>query len=231
MKTRIRAVLFDVDDTLFDREGAQQGILRVILQELPDVFAGLPAEAIRRAFDESDTIALREYEAGVLAEDFRSRRGKLFLRLLDLDEKHADAVTALYVGRYPTIDAPVDGAVSVVRQLADTFPLGIVSNGFPDVQYTKLATLGIRHLFGCVVLSEELKIAKPDPRIFLHAADLLGTAAEGCLYVGDSYESDVVGAKRAGMHTCWFNPQALPAGDIKPDIQVHTLQDLLPLLV
>jgi len=231
MKIRVRAVLFDVDDTLFDRDGAQQGILRVILQELPDVFAGLPAEAIWRAFDESDSIALREYEASVPSEDFRSRRSRLFLGLLGLDEKHADAVTALYVHRYPTIDAPVASAVSVVSRLAHTFPLGIVSNALPDVQYTKLTTLGIRHLFRCVVLSGELKIAKPDPRIFLHAAGLLGTAPEDCLYVGDSYESDVVGAKHAGMHTCWFNPRALPAGDIKPDIQVHILQDLLPLLV
>jgi putative hydrolase of the HAD superfamily len=231
MQIRVRAVLFDVDDTLFDRDGAQKGILRVILQELPDVFAGLPAEAISRAFDESDSIAMREHDAGVLAEDFRGRRSKLFLHLLGLDEKHADAVTALYAHRYPTIDAPVAGAVSVVRRLADTFPLGVVSNGFPDVQYTKLATLGIRDLFGCVVLSGELKIAKPDPRIFLHATDLLDTAPEDCLYVGDSYESDVVGAKRAGMHACWFNPRALPAADIKPDIQVHTLQNLLPLLM
>ena len=231
MKIRIRAVLFDVDDTLFDRDGAQQGILRVILQELPHVFTDLPAEATLRAFNESDSIALREYEAGVLAEDFRSRRSRLFLGLLGLDEKHADAVTALYVHRYPTIDAPVAGAVSVVRRLADTFPLGVVSNALPDVQYTKLATLGIRHLFRCVVLSGELKIAKPDPRIFLHAAGLLGSAPEDCLYVGDSYENDVVGAKRAGMRTCWFNPRALPAGDITPDIQIHTLQDLPRALV
>jgi putative hydrolase of the HAD superfamily len=231
MKIRIRAVLFDVDDTLFDRDGAQEGILRIILQELPDVFADLPAEAISRAFDESDSIAMCEYDAGVLAEDFRTRRSRLFLGLLDLDERHAHAVTALYVHRYPTIDAPVAGAVSIVRQLADTYPLGVVSNGLPDVQYTKLATLGIRELFACVVLSEELKIAKPDPRIFLHAAGLLGVAPDDCLYVGDSYESDVVGAKRAGMHTCWFNPRALPAADIKPDIQIRTLQDLLPLLV
>ncbi len=231
MKIRVRAVLFDVDDTLFDREGAQQGILNLILQELPDVFAGLPVESISRAFDESDSIALREYDAGVLAEDFRTRRSRLFLGLLGLDEKHAHTVTALYVRQYPTIDAPVAGAVSVVRRLADAFPLGVVSNALPDVQYTKLATLGVRHLFRCIVLSGELKIAKPDPRIFLRAADLLGTAPEECLYVGDSYENDVVGANRAGMHACWFNPRALPAADIKPDIQVHTLQALLPLLV
>jgi HAD superfamily hydrolase (TIGR01509 family) len=72
------------------------------------------------------------------------------------------------------------------------------------VQLRKLDTLGIRHVFSCIVLSEEFGIRKPDPRIFFHAAGLLGVSPSECLYIGDSYKNDITGSRAAGMLSCWF---------------------------
>ncbi len=68
---------------------------------------------------------------------------------------------------------PVPGAVSVVKELSGRFRLGVISNGSPDVQYRKLEAIGLGGIFACVLLSEEIGIRKPDPRIFHIAANAL----------------------------------------------------------
>ena len=226
-----KAILFDVDDTLFDRQGAQLKVLEVILRECGDAFAGIGKRAIIEAFLESDRVTTWEYYGEIYTiERIRLRRQQVFLELLGLDVEHAGELSAVYSAWYPRTDAPVNGAKRVVEALATQFPVGIVSNGLPDVQYTKLETLNIGHLFNCIVLSEELGIRKPDPAIFWHAADLLDVAPGDCLYIGDSYNNDVVGAKQAGMRVCWFNPgKKAVSGEAEPDREIRSLEEILRL--
>jgi HAD superfamily hydrolase (TIGR01509 family) len=233
MTADLKAILFDVDDTLFDRNGAQLLVLDVIAREFGDVFAGISQQKLVEAFLESDRRTILEFYGNVYtAENVRVRRAQVFLDLLGLDGVYADAIAELYVEAYPRMDAPVNGAVAVVEALSPKFQLGVVSNGLPDVQYQKLETLSIRHLFDCIVLSEELGIRKPDPRIFWRAAGLLGREPGECLYVGDSYTVDVMGAKEVGMRTCWFNPAGLrpPQVDVECDFEVRVLSQVLEIL-
>jgi HAD superfamily hydrolase (TIGR01509 family) len=222
----LKAILFDVDDTLFDRNGAQLMALDVIAREFRDLFAGIDRQELVDAFLESDRLTTRAFYGDTpTIKNVRVRRAQVFLDLLGLDGAHADAIAALYVKSYPRVNAPVDGAVALVEALAPRFQLGIISNSLPDVQYQKLETLGIRRFFDCIVLSEEFGVRKPDPAIFWHAAGLLGRESEECLYVGDSYAADVVGAKRAGLPVCWFNPGGLhpPQDSVECDFEVRAL--------
>jgi HAD superfamily hydrolase (TIGR01549 family) len=227
----LRAILFDVDDTLFDRQGAQLGVLDVVLRECGEAFVGIDKRTITEAFLESDRVTTWQYYGEVYTvEGIRLRRQRVFLELLGLNAAYAEELSEVYIEWYPRMDAPIEGAKSVVAALAQQLPLGIVSNGLPDVQYAKLETLSIRHLFDCIVLSEELGIRKPDPQIFWHAVELLGVAPEGCLYIGDSYANDVVGARRAGMRVCWFNPGSEAVqGEVEPDVEVRELEEILRL--
>jgi len=228
----VEAVLFDVDDTLFDRAAAQDMVLDIIVKERADLFEGLDMNRIRRAFAESDRITNEEHYGGTLQEGFRSRRSKLFLELLDMDPSFWEDINALYVERYPTVYAPVPGVEFVISELGKIFKLGVVSNGFPDVQYRKLETLQIRDRFDCIILSEATGAAKPEPEIFQHAASALKVEPSACLYVGDLFDWDVVGAKQAGMLACWFNPTGAPRPrrDIIPDLEIRRLDALLHIL-
>jgi putative hydrolase of the HAD superfamily len=233
MTADLKAVLFDVDDTLFDRKGAQLLAFDVITREFCDLFAGVDRQRLVDAFLESDRLTILEFYGDIYTvKNIRVRRAQVFLDLLGLDGAHADAIAALYVEVYPRMNVPVDGAVALVETLTPRFQLGVISNSLPDVQYQKLETLGIRHLFDCIVLSEEFGIRKPDPAIFLHAIGLLGREPEECLYVGDSYAADVVGAKRAGLLVCWFNPNGLhlPRVGVECDFEIHTLVEILEIL-
>ncbi|MCK4433243.1 MAG: HAD family hydrolase, partial [Methanomicrobia archaeon] len=64
------------------------------------------------------------------------------------------------------------------------------------------------------------------------ATTSLDMKPEECLYVGDSYGTDILGAKKAGMQTCWFNPKnlPLPQEDVEPDFEIHTLDEILGIL-
>jgi len=228
----ISAVLFDVDDTLFDRKAAQGLVLETIVEKLPDIFHGIEIERIKAAFIGSDLVTTRDFDAGAPSEGLRDIRSRLFLRYLGISEEYAETVTNLYVHEYPTVNAPVPGAYSVVSELAAKYATGVVSNGFPDVQYTKLATIGLKDKFACIVLSEETGIRKPASGIFARAASLLNLQPGECLYTGNSYINDMVGAANAGMMACWFNRDSVMPedGGVRADAVISDLKELAAIL-
>ena len=232
MKKNIKAVLFDVDDTLFDRKLAQKEVCKLIVKQLPRVFDAFDTERVQEEFLKSDQISTDMFSSGAPSEGLRDKRSRLFLQLLGIGEDYVPTVTELYVRDYPLVHAAMDGAIPVVKKLSRKFSVGVVSNGLSDVQYRKLETMGLYNLFSCVVLSEVIGIRKPDPAIFLKAASLIHIKPAECLYVGDSYINDVIGAKNAGMQACWFNSESLEPQDdtIKPDFIISKLEELPQLL-
>jgi putative hydrolase of the HAD superfamily len=224
----VKAVTFDIDDTLFSRHEAQRQTLRIIVREFSHIFAGLNEEAIANAFFEADLEAIKAMDNGVSIKDSRVIRSKKFLSLLDLDQKYADAVNELYLKTYPLINIPVEGVLIMLKQIAGKFQLGVVSNGSPDVQYRKLEKLGIKDIFDCIIISDEVKVRKPDPRIFQIAAERLNIKPEKCLHIGDSYSADVVGAQNAGFMSCWFNPDNSQRSEvnIKPDFEIKSFDEI-----
>ncbi|UCD16317.1 MAG: HAD family hydrolase, partial [Candidatus Zixiibacteriota bacterium] len=137
MPDDVKAVLFDVDNTLFDRDRAQREVCSLIISEFNDLFSGMDRDRITKAFLLSDEEATRLFAAGGGIETSRTGRSRRFLAILGLNQDYAEQINRAYVRAYPLVDAPVDGAKAAVQQLADTFYLGVVSNGIPDVQYRK----------------------------------------------------------------------------------------------
>ena len=232
MGKKIKAVLFDVDDTLFDRKLVQMEVCKLIVKQLPRVFEAFNMERVQEAFLKSDKISTDIFNSGAPSEGLRDKRSRLFLRLLGIKEDCAARVTELYVRDSPLVNAAMDGAIPVVKKLSQKFKVGVVSNGLADVQYRKLETMDLRHLFSCIVLSEEFGIRKPDLRVFHQAVILMHLRPSECLYVGDSYVHDVIGAKNAGMQACWFNPEAMKPQDetIQADFIISKLAELPGLL-
>jgi putative hydrolase of the HAD superfamily len=82
--------------------------------------------------------------------------------------------------------------------------LGIVTNGETEFQLKNIHALGLPELVDTILISEQERIKKPEPDIFLRAAERLGTTPSRCLFVGDHPVNDIDGAKRVGMRTAWF---------------------------
>jgi putative hydrolase of the HAD superfamily len=229
LPTRLKAVLFDIDDTLFDRESAQKLTLGLILKKHPSLRGGFTREKLQQAWNHSDDLAAAEFKASAFN---RGSRCRFFLKLLDLPQDQADELTDQYLKDYTSLNVPMAGAIELVQELKQYLQIGVVSNSLADVQYGKIETLGLKNLLSCIVLSEELGIRKPDPRIFHHAAALLNVQPSECLFVGDAFAADIVGAKSSGMLACWLRlrDSAISDPKIHPDYTINSLVELLPLL-
>lgn len=233
MMANISAVLFDVDETLYDRKLAQQLVLKRLPVALPKLFGDVDFDVLWDAWVASDRETTDHKYTVADIRTSRNVRSSAFLRILGLPTEHTDTVTDFYLETYPQTAAPIDGAVQVVSACVDRLPTGVVSNSYPDVQYGKLQTLGLRHHFRCIVLSEEYGgPRKPAPEIFRKGCELLGSQPAETLYVGDSFDKDVIGARGAGLIPCWYNPDQLPTpeGQAAAEVQLRKLEDLLELI-
>ena len=99
-------------------------------------------------------------------------------------------------------------AERVIAYLSERYPIAILSNGFREVQYYKLAHSGLRQYFKEVLISEEVGVNKPQVGIFEQALKRLGVSRNEALMIGDSYTSDIVGAKAARIDQLWICKEA-----------------------
>ena len=121
-------------------------------------------------------------------------------------------------------------AEKVVKYLAGRYPLTIISNGFKEVQYYKFEHSGLAPYFTHTLISEEVGINKPQPGIFEIALQGNGIAADEALMIGDSYSSDIAGAKAAGIDQIWVKGDGLPVTGETATYIVPKLIDVMEIL-
>jgi YjjG family noncanonical pyrimidine nucleotidase len=208
MAARYKAVFFDADDTLFDYPAAE----RAALLACRDKFAiAIEAGPFIAAYRRHNHDVWREFERGetdqatLRVERFRRLAAELAISGLPLER-----VSSFYLDTLAAQSQLLPGALDLVRGLAGEYPLALVTNGIASVQNKRFAASPITPYFKAIVISEEVGIAKPDPRIFRPALEKLGVAAADVLYVGDSVTSDMAAARNAGMDFCWLNPGGAP---------------------
>ncbi|HEY7056455.1 MAG TPA: HAD family hydrolase [Vicinamibacterales bacterium] len=227
-----RAILFDLDDTLFDHHQSSVAALRTVHER----FA--PSAAFT-AFERHHTKYLEEMHIEVLAgriemnEARRERFRRVFRALgLDLPADRSDAVAMAYRTGYLTARRAMEGAAELLAALQGRARIGIVSNNLLDEQVEKLQFCGLDGFVDALVVSEEAGVSKPDPAIFRIALDRVGAQAEEAVMVGDSWAADIVGARRAGIRAIWFNRWRAPrpADDASPVEEIAALTPVGPIL-
>lgn len=232
MNSQIKAVIFDLDDTLFNRKAAQLQIFEAFKSKYADLFSGIEDSMVATAFFEADRLSAEHFIVDGGPDSIRINRFKFFLYMLNLEDDFAEEMTALYLNLYSQADAEIPGAREVVAVLSKSYRLGVVSNGLADAQYRKLEKLGLKDKFASILISEEIGLQKPEPQIFLKAAERLSVNAGECLSVGNSYNGDVIGAKNAEMKACWYNPNGIGPVlcEIQPDFEIKALRELVDIL-
>ncbi len=125
------------------------------------------------------------------------------------------------------------GAMELMQALQGKARLGIITNGFTELQDVRLAKTGMTGFFDHIVISEEVGIAKPDAGIFAHALERMGNPAKSrVLMVGDNPHSDILGGLNFGIETCWLNVHQYPKPEgITPHYEVTSLHELREILL
>jgi putative hydrolase of the HAD superfamily len=205
-----RAVLFDLDDTLFDHHRSARAALT-------EVHRRHAATADFETFERHHTRYLEEMHVEVLAgriglDDARRERfRKVFAALgVALTDRHVAAVASAYRAGYLEARRAMEGAAELLAALRPHARIGIVSNNLADEQRDKLEFCGLAAYVDVLMVSEEAGISKPDPRIFEMALERLTSTPQDAVMVGDSWAADIVGAGRAGIRAVWFNPFRKP---------------------
>jgi putative hydrolase of the HAD superfamily len=224
----VRAVLFDLDDTLFDHRLCA----RTALSELHGAHVAFQARPFAE-FERMHAAFLEELHHRVLTGELKldAARQERFRRLFQAvgatpDDEIVEQAAATYREGYRRIRQPVAGAARLLHLVRARALVGIVSNNLLEEQQDKLRHCGLDPFVDALVVSEEAGVSKPDAEIFEIALDRLGCAPAEAVMVGDSWAADVIGALTAGIRAIWFNPLGKPAPD--PDAVVQQLRTLDP---
>ena len=218
------AALFDLDNTLWNRDAAIRATGRLLHETYP---------AVR------DATTADEAEAKFAAFDERGLAGRERLIARTLEEwpgieLSPEELAAWYL-EWSRLVLPQDPDVLPLLQdlNAAGVPWGIVTNGPSSGQHMTIRSRGLEGMTGCVIVSEEAGYRKPAPEIFRRALDCLGVPpGRDVLFVGDDVAADMVGAKGVGLSTAWVaNGQSWPDGLEPPDHQVSHVSQVGPLLL
>lgn len=229
----IKAVVFDVDDTLYDQKAPFVAALAPIMH-LP---MSIDLTATFHAYRAQSTQAYAQINAGLVsADDMAVHRLNTALHAQDLPAVTRDAALdfqAAYGDQLRQIKL-FPGLATAFDSLKDRYQLGILTNGSTKHQLAKVMKLQMHRWVDreAIMTSEEAGLAKPDPQIFTAMNRRLNVRASETVYVGDCYSMDVKAAKQAGWQAFWFNHRNLeiPDGEWIPDQTVENpteLQDLL----
>ena len=212
---RVRAVLFDLDDTLLDRRATVDHYLTRFAERRG--FSPAVAAAYRERFHALDGAG---YTPRAIVFD---ALGAEFVGAGSCEELVADWQNYAF-----DECVYVDGAVALLEWCRSTgLRTAIVTNGRARFQRPKIDRLGVAARVDVTVVSGEEAIHKPDPELFRRAAERLGVEANECLFVGDNAFNDVDGAIGAGMHAVWFE-RHLPWPDAMPR-PIHSIAALATL--
>jgi len=144
-------------------------------------------------------------------------------------ETFAEELTRIHMSQVRAVTSAPHERVEAVRRLAPHYRLGLLSN-FDDAQCGRevLADTGVAELFEAVIISAEVRLRKPDPRIFRRMLEMLELAPHEVLYVGDTPRDDVWGAYQVGIPTVWISKGAavLPEGIPQPRFIINELSEL-----
>jgi putative hydrolase of the HAD superfamily len=206
MAESIRAVIFDLDDTLVDHVGS---VRRALQTWLPTAGNSAPRELLDAWLGASE----RHYpgwESGQITfAEQRRRRLRDFLPLLGItpgDDESLDRAFADYLRCYQaswTTFADVDGVLIALAEA--NLMTAVLSNGTAVQQNAKIAAVGLRGRVGPVFTAEELGVAKPDPSAYLTVCAALGVPPGSVLHVGDRYDLDVVAPRAAGLQALYLD--------------------------
>jgi putative hydrolase of the HAD superfamily len=190
----IKAVLFDLDGTLLDRDASVEQFIGIQYDRL--------ASNLNHIFKNDYTTRFIELDChGYVWKD------KVYQQLVEefkIESLTWEMLLQDYEQQFQHHCIPFSGLVEMLNLLKrEGYLLGIITNGRGEFQTHAIEGLGIQGYFDVILISDFEKIRKPETEIFHRAAHRLGVMHQDCVFVGDNPEADIIGAKNAGMKAIW----------------------------
>ncbi|UOY92521.1 HAD family hydrolase [Ectobacillus sp. JY-23] len=209
----IKAVLFDLDGTLLDRDASLRLFIKDQYRRYAHALHHIPEKAFKERFIHLD-------QRGYVWKD---KVYKELIREYKIEGVTWEELLADYVSKFQHSCTPFPNLALLLRLLQEKrMQLGIITNGFTNFQTANLRALGLHQYIDAIFISEQEGLKKPNPALFQRALCYLNVKPEESLYVGDHPDNDVRGARQAGMHAVWkrdpFWGEAFIGDDVVDDL-------------
>ena len=229
---KYKHVFFDLDRTLWDFDAAAEVAFERIYDTYDLKSLGIPsAHEFHEVYHPLNEKLWELYRADqITKEDLNRTR---FLKPLEHYGIHdvalADHLSEDYVYWSPRIVKLVPGTMELLDYLKPKYHLHLITNGFQEVQHTKLSGSGLEPYFETLTVSEEVGVKKPNPEIFFYALRKACATAEESIVIGDEMAVDIDGARNAGIDQIFFNPsgQKIEGGRT---FEVRSLTEIMEIL-
>jgi putative hydrolase of the HAD superfamily len=219
-----KAILFDLDDTLLNRDQAVDNMFSIILEKCYADVEHSVAHDMLRKFKEYDKRAYGDFnKANVLGSFFDefSPRHKLPLNSLQDFWNH----------HFPQCFSINKETMNIVHSIKQHAKVAIITNGSIQRQRAKIKNTKLHSCIDIVVISEEAGFSKPDKRIFELTLNKLGVQPEDALLVGDDIVKDIGGCQDADIKGIWFNPYKIVNDtEIKPYAEIDSFDRLFSII-
>ncbi len=223
-------VLLDFDETLVSfNESEKYSISRVYSKY------GIPVTDENVEFYHTTNRGLwTDLENGKLRKpELEVARFRKVIEKFDIKNVEPEQLNREYEGYLRQSVIPFDGAIEFLEDIEDYATIAIVTNGYDNVQRTRLKLSRVLDFADEVVTSEKSGFSKPDRRIYTAALKKLGiTNNKKVLVVGDNLNSDIKGGIRAGLDTCWVNfSGAENDTKVRPTYTVSSYEELKAIIL
>lgn len=220
---RYKRILMDIDDTLFDFPTGNRRAVGRLMEEL-----GLSSPTIYDEYQAINHACWEALERGEMTQDvLHVERFRRFLSQKGRTDDPA-AIADRFAELLGQQVLPLPHSEETVRAIAERLPVVLLTNGITVIQRSRLAHARISAWVSDVIISQEVGLSKPDPRIFERA--LGGADRREALMIGDGLYSDVLGANRAGVDVCWYNPSGKPLPDgLHVEYEIRDIRECVPI--
>jgi putative hydrolase of the HAD superfamily len=230
--TIYKHLFFDLDRTLWDFDAAAEVAFERIYEKYDLKRRGIPsAHEFHEVYHPLNERLWELYREDRITKDYLNRtRFVLPLEHYDIhDTALADHLSEDYVYWSPRIVRLVSGTMELLDYLKPKYHLHLITNGFQEVQDTKLSLSGMKPYFETLTVSEEVGVKKPNPEIFHYALRKANATAEESLVIGDEMAVDIDGARAAGIDQIFFNASGKEI-DGERTFEVKELREIMAIL-
>lgn len=230
---KYKHLFFDLDHTLWDFERSSAESLTEVYHTFNVADLGVESlDTFISTYLRINYQLWRELERNEIPHThIRDHRFRLVMENLGVQAAtDYQPMEETYIALLPTKSYLMDGALDVLDYVQGKgYDLHILTNGFDIVQGKKMQSAGIYDYFTHLITNEKAQSRKPDRKIFEYALFCAEADCHECLMIGDNWEADILGAKRFGMDTVYYNPEGTPP-DEAPTHDIRHLRELMDIL-
>lgn len=227
-KEKVKCIFFDLDHTLWDYEvNSRETLLELFEAHCLQKRGVTDFDGFHREFKRVNAALWELYDHGRIgSEVIREERFKQILEVFHAyDRTLSDELSNEYLYACPKKGNLMPHAIDILQYLSERYKLSVITNGFEEIQNTKLTSGNLHQYFDHIVTSQKAGYKKPAREIFDFALTKNGVSSHEAVMIGDNLLTDMKGARNAAIRHVFYNPDKIPHNE-NVTLEIESLHQL-----